>query len=97
MIEMRDYPVAEDFLDAIQRCGAQAREALSDMEWAARKYANGDYYMTEEQVAELLRCDVEQLPYALAKYKPLQKSKPLYRRSDVDDFIASKRIGGKKI
>lgn len=96
MIDFKDYPTKEDFLEGVLRCTAQCREALSDLEFLSRKYIEGDYYMTEEQVAELLHCDVDNIP-KMSYYRSYDKRddnryKRFYKRIDVNELLASRRI-----
>ena len=46
-----DFPTTEDFLEGIQRCASQLQEATVDMQYLAKKFADGNYYMTASQLA----------------------------------------------
>lgn len=89
-----DYPTTEDFLQGCARCTAQIRESLCDLEYLVKKFATGDYYMTEEDVAKMLRCEVEQIP-SMRRYRAVYGRKYLYKKSEVEDFIQKRAIGGK--
>lgn len=98
MIDLKDFPTAEDYMDCMQRCAAQITEAMNDIQYISKKYTTGDYFMTEEEVASYLRCDVENIP-KMTWYRGYSKEGKLihfYKRSDVNDFLESRRMGGKK-
>lgn len=96
MIELKtDYPTSETFLDGIRRCSAQINEALGDMQFLAKRLADGNYFMTTEEVADYLRCDINEIP-KMPRYKPIASRPPMYRKKDVDDFIETRAVGKRK-
>lgn len=96
MIDLKDYPTKEDFVEGILRCTAECREVLNDVEYLCKRYVDGDYFMTEEQVAELLHCDIENIPkmsyYRSYDRRDDNKYKRYYKRIDVNNLLASRRI-----
>lgn len=67
MIELQQYPTQEDFLTGVARCVAQVQEALGDIQYLAKRFSDGNYYMTAEQVADYLKCTVDEIP-TMPKY-----------------------------
>ncbi len=96
MIDFKDYPTSEDFIEGVLRCTASCREALSDLEFLSKKFIEGDYFMTEEQVADLLKCDAENIPkmsyYRSYDHRDGNKFKRFYKRVDVNNLLASRRV-----
>ena len=68
MIELQQYPTQEDFLTGVARCVAQVQEALGDIQYLAKRFSDGNYYMTAEQVADYLKCTVDEIP-TMPKYR----------------------------
>lgn len=95
MIELKQCPTQEDFLDGIARCNALIQTALGDIQYLAKRFSDGNYYMTSEQTADYLKCAVSDIP-AMPKYRASWCRGYLYKKSEVDDFIASKAVGKKK-
>lgn len=95
MIELQQYPSQEDFLDGISRCVAQVQEALGDIQYLSRRFSDGNYFMTAEQVADYLKCSVDEIP-SMQRYRAVWSRGYIYKKSDVDDFIETKAVGKKK-
>jgi hypothetical protein len=96
MIELNStYPEVEDLTLAINRCLSQAREAINDLEQVAKRIVENRFYITDEECADILRCEVSEIPARLTRYRPVAKRGYVYKVSDVIEFIESKRIGGK--
>lgn len=68
MIELKQYPTQEDFLDGIARCTSLVQTALGDIQYLAKRFSDGNYYMTEEQVADYMKCTVDEIP-KMTKYR----------------------------
>lgn len=77
MIDLKtEYPTSEDFLDGIARCAAQINEALGDIQYLTRRFTDGNYFMTSEEVASFLRCKLEEIP-KIPRYRlSLSQSSP---------------------
>lgn len=85
-------PTTENFMEAMSRLTAQAREAVDGMELLARQYVNGEVYITEEEAAEILKCNTDKIPVRVPRYIPVMGNGYLYKRGEVIDFIESKRV-----
>lgn len=95
MIELKQYPTQEDFLDGIARCNTLIQTALGDIQYLAKRFSDGNYYMTEDQVADYMKCTVDEIP-KMPKYRAVWSRGYIYKKSEVDDFIESKAVGKKK-
>lgn len=96
MIDLKtEYPTTEDFLDGIRRCTAQIGDAIGDIQFLARRFSDGNYFMTANEVADYLRCEVQNLPI-MPRYRPVRNKGYLYKKRDVDDYIETKAIGKRK-
>lgn len=96
MIEFNtEHPTTEDFLDGIRRCVAQMNETLSDIQFLARRFSDGNYFMTENEVADYLRCAPNEIP-KMPRFKPVHSKGCLYKKRDVDDFVETKALGRRK-
>lgn len=91
MIEVSGYPVKEDFEETCARLFTQINTAIGELQYQVKRFADGETYMTIEEVAEYLRCDVESIP-KMPRYR-VGVTKSLYKRADVDAFMETKRIG----
>lgn len=94
MIDIKsEYPVVEDFLSGIQRCTTQINEALGDIQYLCKRFTDGNFFITSEQVAQLLKCDVESIP-PFRRYRGVSNRGYIYKYSDVMDWM-EKRVVGK--
>lgn len=95
MIELKQYPTQEDFLDGIARCVALVQTTLGDIQYLSKRFSDGNYFMTAEQVADYLKCSVDDIP-TMPKYRASWARGYIYKKSEVDDFIETKAVGKKK-
>lgn len=94
MIEIGStYPDTEDILLAVNRSISQAREAINDLEQLINRILEGKTYISDEEVAKIFHCDVDEIPAKLIKYRPVAKRGYVYKVSDVYEFIEKRAIG----
>lgn len=96
MIEIDStYPDSEDILLAVNRSVSQAREAINDLEQIVKRVLEGKTFISDEEVADIFHCEINEIPAKLVKYRPVAKRGYVYKIEDVYKFIESKRIGGR--
>lgn len=95
MLELNStYPDQEDLTIEFNRLMANLRDNLSDLEILFKRIFEGKTYITDEEVAQILHCKVDEIPAKLPKYRP-SRACYLYKVSEVFQLIEEKRFGGK--
>lgn len=84
-----DIPVKQDCIEAIQDKFSQIRDLMSESELLLKSAINpDDTLLTQEEVANFLRCDTKHIPRQIPRFR--SGGKVLFQQSDVNNFIKMK-------
>lgn len=95
MEKLKQYPVTEDYLDGIRRCTSSILQSVYDIQYLTKQYSEGQFYMSEDEVAEYLRLpDTLDLPKI--KRHRVSNGFQIYKKADVDEWLKTRTLGDKK-
>lgn len=95
MIDLEtEFPDLESYQECLDRNLATIRDCLSDIQILYKRMIEGRMYVNDEEVASMLRCDINTIPKRIPYYRVGRRL--LYKLSDIKDYIESCKYGVKK-
>lgn len=85
------YPDSEDIREAFDREFGTLMSAVSNIQFLFKRIMEGQTYLDDNEVAQLLHCKPNEIPVAIPKYRGSRQGY-LYKRQEIEDFLESKRI-----